>query len=252
MELGKVVDLVNEETLGFDKAEYYKEPQQEKILRASLRSNVEKYLDQDNVVICDSLNYIKGFRYELYCLARNASTTLTVVFCDTDPESAAKLNAEREQPFPSDLFEDYCGRLERPNAANRWDSPLIHLYLEDETPLDKIQQAVLDGKKPKDPVVTKVHSVPDTNFAYLLDKTCNDINSFIIDKQGDYLQGAMVPVDGCSKQLKLYKTFSPIDLKLMKKEFVNLTKLHPPSHLKDLPNIYLAYINSSEEQEEDY
>jgi len=40
--------------------------------------------------------------------------------------------------------------------------------------------------------------------------------------------------------------FAPLELKLIKKEFVNLTKLHPPSNLKTLPDLYLAFINSSE------
>jgi tRNA uridine 5-carbamoylmethylation protein Kti12 len=39
------VELLNEETLGISKAEYFKDPQQEKILRASLKSNVEKLID---------------------------------------------------------------------------------------------------------------------------------------------------------------------------------------------------------------
>ena len=60
----------------------------EKIFRASLKSNVEKYINEQRVVILDSMNYIKGFRYELYCLARNAKTTLCLVFCDTDLEIA--------------------------------------------------------------------------------------------------------------------------------------------------------------------
>ena len=39
------VTVLNEELLGFSKAEYYKDPTQEKILRASLKSNVEKLID---------------------------------------------------------------------------------------------------------------------------------------------------------------------------------------------------------------
>lgn len=80
--------MINEESLGFSKTEYYKDPINEKILRGSLRSNVEKHLDTESVVICDSLNYIKGFWYELYCLAWNAQTTVTVIYCDTDLEVA--------------------------------------------------------------------------------------------------------------------------------------------------------------------
>lgn len=40
------VQLINEEMLGISKQEYYKDPQSEKILRASLKSNVEKHIDQ--------------------------------------------------------------------------------------------------------------------------------------------------------------------------------------------------------------
>lgn len=42
----------------------------------------------------DSMNYIKGYRYELYCLARNAMTTLCLVWCDTD-KSIAKSWCEK-------------------------------------------------------------------------------------------------------------------------------------------------------------
>ena len=58
----------------------------------------------------DSQNYIKGFRYELHCLARNNKTTMAVVFCDTDFE-IAKLNCEKggyENPHPIELFIDYA------------------------------------------------------------------------------------------------------------------------------------------------
>jgi len=56
------------------------------------------------------MNYIKGFRYELYCLVRNAQTTLCLVFCDTDREFAEKVCAEGgyENAFPPDLFTDYA------------------------------------------------------------------------------------------------------------------------------------------------
>ena len=80
--------IVNEELLGLNKEAYLSDPNQEKILRASLKSNVEKNIDQNRIVIIDSMNYIKGYRYELYCLARNSMTTLCLVWCDTDAEIA--------------------------------------------------------------------------------------------------------------------------------------------------------------------
>jgi protein KTI12 len=94
-----------------------------------LKSNVEKFVDAKRVVILDWMNYIKGYRYELYCLARNSMSTLCLVWCDTDRETAREWceNQHKEEqkggdePFPLDLFEDYASRMEFPNQAKRWD-----------------------------------------------------------------------------------------------------------------------------------
>ena len=151
------VQIVNEDLLGLSKAEYLVNPQQEKILRASLKSNVEKFINSQRVVIVDSMNYFKSFRYELYCLARNAQTTLCLVWCDSDREFAAKIvtAGEYKNPFPKDLFEDYCNRLEKPDQGKRWDKPLFQLRLDEETPFQDIAKACLSGEKPRDPVSTK-------------------------------------------------------------------------------------------------
>jgi len=44
-----------------------------------LMSSVERLLNKDTVVIADAMNYIKGFRYQLYCLAKSLRTPHCVV-----------------------------------------------------------------------------------------------------------------------------------------------------------------------------
>jgi hypothetical protein len=44
-------------------------------------SAVDHALNADTIVLFDSLNYIKGYRYELYCIARSQSTPHCVVRC---------------------------------------------------------------------------------------------------------------------------------------------------------------------------
>ena len=44
--------------------------QSEKNARASLKAAVERELSKESVLIADDLNYIKGYRYELFCIAR--------------------------------------------------------------------------------------------------------------------------------------------------------------------------------------
>jgi len=44
-----------------------------------LMSSVERLLNKDTVVIADAMNYIKGFRYQLYCLAKQLRTPHCIV-----------------------------------------------------------------------------------------------------------------------------------------------------------------------------
>jgi protein KTI12 len=44
-----------------------------------MKAGVERFLSKDVVVILDSMNYIKGYRYELYCIARAMRTPNCVV-----------------------------------------------------------------------------------------------------------------------------------------------------------------------------
>ena len=128
------------------------------------------------------MNYIKGFRYELYCLVRNAQTTLCLCFCDTDIEQARKICGEGgyENAFPADLFEDYASRLERPNQGQRWDKPLFQLRFDEETPLDDIANAIFsEGNQPRAPVSTKPEELFDANFVFELDKACQAVVAFI-------------------------------------------------------------------------
>lgn len=42
----------------------------EKSARATLFAAIQRQMGQDTILIVDALNYIKGFRYQLYCAAR--------------------------------------------------------------------------------------------------------------------------------------------------------------------------------------
>ena len=51
----------------------------EKSGRANLFAAVTRSLAADTIVICDSVNYIKGFRYQMYCAAREAHARVCTV-----------------------------------------------------------------------------------------------------------------------------------------------------------------------------
>ena len=131
VKLGKDCILVNEETLGVSRKESYSDAETEKSLRGLLKSAVERGLSSRGVpVICDSLNYIKGFRYELFCMAKARSSVCCTVFCDVPKEVSIKRNDERftqksEDSYGQPLLTELCSRFEPPAATNRWERPLI-------------------------------------------------------------------------------------------------------------------------------
>ena len=52
------------------RADYATDGRAEKPARGSLFTAVQRQMGQDTVLIVDSMNYIKGFRYQMYCAAR--------------------------------------------------------------------------------------------------------------------------------------------------------------------------------------
>jgi tRNA uridine 5-carbamoylmethylation protein Kti12 len=152
-----------------------------------------------------------------------------------------------ENPFPPELFEDYVGRLERPNPAARWDSPMIHLRFDEDLPFEDLAKTVLEGKKPRDPVSTKPEQAFDANFIYELDKTCQELINFIMTKQSEVTQGdVLAGLPGCPSKTryKVMKLLSPVELKKFKKDFLSLCKLHPPKSKDRFGEAFLEFLNA--------
>merc|ERR1711874_675493 len=128
----KEVVVVSEEQLlgGQDKNVIFSDSKHEKEVRGRLKSEVVRLLSKENVIICDGLNYIKGFRYELYCASKSGKTTQATVQCDLSEQDAAAFNKARDKKdqYNQDIFTGLVQRYEAPVSSNRWDSPL-HLVL---------------------------------------------------------------------------------------------------------------------------
>lgn len=77
----------------------------EKSTRGSIKATVERSVTKEVTIIVDSLNYIKGFRYELYCLARAAATPHLVIYCETPKETILDWNSKRETgKWPEQMY----------------------------------------------------------------------------------------------------------------------------------------------------
>jgi protein KTI12 len=96
------VIIVNEESENIQKSEAYMFSSQEKTTRGVLKSAVNQRLNAKTIVICDSLNYIKGYRYELFCITKTFRTPHCVVWVESDEKVALQWNAMRK---PEDRYE---------------------------------------------------------------------------------------------------------------------------------------------------
>eukprot|EP01038_Epipyxis_sp_PR26KG_P010737 gene10737-14422_t len=121
--------LVNEETLHITKQQGYSSSSNEKSTRGSLKSSVDQKLNSDSFVIVDSMNYIKGFRYELHCVAKSFRTSHCVIWVDCPVEQATAWNnsrlTETGDGYDPLIMNDLRLRFEPPNPSNRWDCPLF-------------------------------------------------------------------------------------------------------------------------------
>jgi tRNA uridine 5-carbamoylmethylation protein Kti12 len=75
--------------------EIYTSASHEKTARAAEFSSIKRALSKDNIVIADSLNYIKGYRYQLWCEAKAAGTRCSVVHVAAREEECRKWNEDR-------------------------------------------------------------------------------------------------------------------------------------------------------------
>ncbi|CUS20654.1 LAQU0S01e11562g1_1 [Lachancea quebecensis] len=117
----------SDESLGIQHTDYITS-QDERKLRSKIMSAVKRDLSRHKIVVVDSLNYIKGFRYQLHCEVKNLMTTYCLVHVMSPSTNILEWNestADGRVPWPTDLLNQLIQRYEEPNSQTRWDSPLI-------------------------------------------------------------------------------------------------------------------------------
>ena len=202
--------------------EVYTVSRLEKDLRTSLKSAVERSLAPNRTVILDWLNYIKGYRYELFCLARNVQTTMTVVYCEIEVDAAVSRGK-----WPEDLCRDLASRMEVPNPKNRWDSPLFSLRPDEPTPVEDITRAALEGKLPRPPVATKTSEPVQGDYLYILDQISQQVAADILEAQSTYPEGAQVTLRLSQASYQINRAISELELKRARTQFVKMNRLRP-------------------------
>ncbi|KAH3707066.1 protein KTI12 homolog [Dreissena polymorpha] len=243
----KTVVVFSDHNTGVDRNKVYADSKEEKIVRGNLKSSVQRNLSKETITILDSLNYIKGFRYELYCVTKECQTTQCVIFCDTSKELASEWNNSRaeEEKYLQQIFDGLVQRFEEPRSNNRWDSPLFVIQKDDVLPLDAISDALLKKKAPAPNASTAPQPLSSTNFLYELDKTTQDVVGVIMGSQKTCVPGDNIGVSGATDQLQYTRPLTLAELQRLRRQFITYMKMHPVSNHAQLTNMFIQYLNNT-------
>ncbi|CAN1314044.1 Protein KTI12 homolog [Linum perenne] len=213
------VRIIDEASFHLDRNQNYVNMPAEKNLRGVLRSEVDRSVSKDSIIIVDSLNSIKGYRYELWCLARATGIRYCVVFCDVEGNQCQQWNE---------------GRKEK-DSRNRWDSPLFELHPSRDG-IEKSSPAIVDAVS----YLTKE-----------LDRATQEVISVIVEAQSQALGG---PMNGISigqdlPTLNVSKSVGLPELRRLRRTFMKLTGQTslsgrpPPSDAESAKRMFVDYLN---------
>lgn len=263
------VRIIDEGSFHLNRNESYADMTAEKNLRGVLRSEVDRSVSKDSIIIVDSLNSIKGYRYELWCLARAAGIRYCVLFCDVEEACCRKWNQnriEREEPSYNDkIFEDLVRRFEKPDQRNRWDSPLFELWpsrdgIEKSSTgisdaisylTKKVDSKSRDVKILQPTIATQNTRVSEANSLYEMDKATQEVINVIVEAQSRALGG---PINGVSlgpelPTINISRSVGLPELRRLRRTFIKLTSQTslsgrpPPSDADSAKRMFADYLN---------
>ncbi|RKF80788.1 Protein kti12 [Golovinomyces cichoracearum] len=235
----------------------------EKDARATLYAAVTRVLSPKDIVIFDSGNYIKGWRYQLYCEAKAVRTTHCVVHIGTSIERARKINDERlatrqeendeeSMPYEKNCWENLVFRFEEPNVFARWDCPLFTVLWEDEQlPNEAIWEALVgsetSAKKVVRPNATTVAKIPKgEDYLHELDYMTQGVLSAILDWKRDHpgeVGGEINVGDNFVVSLPAESISLPL-LQRLKRQYINLNRANAVSKNR-IVECFVEYLNDA-------
>jgi protein KTI12 len=220
---------------------------EEKKVRAALLAASERFVSKDTILILDSLNYIKGFRYQLYCQARAAATSHLVIHCQAREDTCRYWNGLKStRAYPSDQLEDLILRFEAPNNQTKWDSPLFGIVTEGSTDqeLSNLFHSLLPviTSSPNRPPSTATLTTKPTssNSIQILDHETQAIIDTIIKHQQDQLP--LVKFSQTAKTLALPRPVSVATLSRVRRQFLHLNRLHPTTDPEKIRSLFIDFL----------
>lgn len=204
--------------------------------RSDFKGAVQRDLIGTRVVIADGMNFIKGFRYELFCMARESSLGFCCVFCDVPDDVAFERSKAR---YPEAKLRDLIGRMERPSERNKFDKPLFVINEATDDTIQPIVQSILGKTKLAPKKATTVQIGQSAQVNDRIDRAINEFCTELIKMQSTVPIGSKITVCGVSFVLR--RPLSEGQLRKARREFAGRAK-----SLTDDNNITQLFADSLE------
>ncbi|KAJ3645038.1 hypothetical protein Zmor_022728 [Zophobas morio] len=230
----------------FEKNQFYSDSSKEKHIRGLLKSEVLKLMTPNNVVILDALNYIKGFRYELYCGSKANKNTQCTLHVEINRDEAWTFNENRtpeSEKYSRDTFDALVMRYEEPERKNRWDSPLFVVFPQQDLNTEGIRSALFDEAPPPPNMSTQNPSLNSTNFLYDLDQVTKKIVDGLI-RNKNMGQKGVINVDGFPGLSVDISNATVQQLMILRRQYLTYCKMHPPE-TRQIPQLFVQYLSTS-------
>ncbi|KAJ7188361.1 chromatin associated protein KTI12 [Mycena filopes] len=221
------VRVVSDESLNIPPSAY-DDSRAEKPARGALFTAIQRLMGQDTVLIVDAPNYIKGFRYQLYCAAREMKLRVCTVYVVATPELCREWNASRTdgRAYNPETLENLLVRFEEPSSMVRWDSPLFTVPWTEQVPVSEIAEALLTGTvKPPNSGTLAAAKAP-SDALHVLEQTSIAMVSAIMDAQAATQgSGGLVTLSLLSTKMTLpSRNITLSELQRLKRQFVTVHK----------------------------
>ncbi|KIM83308.1 hypothetical protein PILCRDRAFT_819556 [Piloderma croceum F 1598] len=224
------VSVISDDTLDVGR-DAYGDSKSEKPARGALFTAMQRQMGQDTILIVDGLNYIKGFRYQMYCAAREHKLRVCTVYVVATHDLCREWNSTRtdDRAYKTETLENLLVRFEEPSSMVRWDSPLfIILWEEEDVPADEIWKAITAGNVKAPHAGTQVVEKAPMDALHTLEHTTTSIVSSIMTSQASSSLGGPT-ILAISATLKLNITLPARNITLSelqryKRQFVTVHK----------------------------
>lgn len=224
----------------------YNSSSEEKTLRGSMKAAVQRAISTDTLVVLDAPNYIKGYRYELYCISKQHSTKHCIVQCAAPAEDAWLWNTRREpaQQFSRETFDALVYRYEAPDNRNRWDSPLFTSLPSAPLDLEAVSAALYSGKAVKPHQATQLQPLTDNNFIHRLDNITQEVVSTVLSAQKTDVDGEIV-IPGTDKTLQFGRKVPLPELSRARRQFLSYCKSRPVHSQTEAVTCFVTYLSTT-------